>query len=174
MAAASPFALFAASKLLLLIIATSTSAFQPHITSLSATSSTSTITPQIRSSLFSIRGGSDDEYDNESEYDESEGEEEDEPIVVNAKKLASSAKNTVIKKKSAATKAKVAVAMAASKPVAVSVKGGSRGGVGSIYRRYVPYIVRACLNPFMLVRMTKSYFASLVDINYLKEVSTIH
>ena len=81
-----------------------------------------------------------------------------------AKKLATSTKSNLTKKKVAAVKAKVDVAMSESKPV-------KRRGVASIYRHYVPYILRACLNPFVFVQMTKSYFASLFDINYLKEVS---
>jgi len=110
--------------------------------------------------ITQFRGGaidSDEEYDSE-EYD---SDDEAEPIVVKAKNLASSTKNKVQKAKGAAAKAKVSVAMASSS------SGGD--GLGSLYRQYVPYIIRACLNPFTLLSMTKGYFISLFDINYLKE-----
>ena len=96
--------------------------------------------------LRQFRGGaiSDDEYD--SEYDE----EEDEPIVTTAKKLAASTKTVAQKKKNVAIKSKVKVAMAASSTKSVASKKTSRG---SLYKRYVPYIIRACLNPFTLIAM---------------------
>jgi hypothetical protein len=33
----------------------------------------------------------------------------------------------------------------------------------------MPYILRALLNPFTVMSMTKSYFASLFNIDYMKE-----
>lgn len=134
---------------------------------------------QLQQQFLVFRGGAaSDEYDSDeydSEYDSDE--EEEEPIVTKAKKLATSTKSATQKKalkqtavKTAALKSKVSVAMASSssssKPVAKK-KG--------VYKRFVPYIVRACLNPFTLVAMTKAYFVSLMDINYLnKEVSDIY
>jgi len=119
------------------------------------------------------RGGDDDEYDSE-EYDsdeyDSEEEEEVEPIVTKTKKLASSTKNVVQTKKRKEVKSKVKVALSSSSAKSKSVSSRSNNG-GGIYKRYVPYIIRAVLNPFVLMRMTKSYFVSLCDINYLKEVS---
>merc|ERR1712232_778593 len=105
--------------------------------------------------ITQFRGGA---IDSDEEYD---SDDEAEPIVVKAKKLASSTKNKVQKAKGAAAKAKVSVAMASSS------SGGD--GLGGLYRQYVPYIIRACLNPFTLLSMTKGYFISLFDINYLKE-----
>eukprot|EP00571_Detonula_confervacea_P016111 CAMPEP_0172310696 /NCGR_PEP_ID=MMETSP1058-20130122/12546_1 /TAXON_ID=83371 /ORGANISM="Detonula confervacea, Strain CCMP 353" /LENGTH=208 /DNA_ID=CAMNT_0013023613 /DNA_START=30 /DNA_END=656 /DNA_ORIENTATION=+ len=131
--------------------------------------SSSSSHPPTRSSisihqLRQFRGGavidSDDEYD---EYDD-----EDEPIVTKTKKLAASTKAVAQKKKAAAIKSKVKVAMASSSS-AKSVSAKSNAGGGSLYKRYVPYIVRACLNPFTLISMTKAYFVSLCDVNYLKE-----
>jgi len=115
--------------------------------------------------LRQVRGGAspndDDEYD--SEHDE----DEEEQIVTTTEKLATSTRAAVQKKKTAAIKSKVKVAMAASSSKSKSVaKKTSRG---SVYTRYVPYIVRACVNPFTLFAMTKAYFLSLCDINYLEE-----
>jgi hypothetical protein len=119
------------------------------------------------------RGGDDDEYDSE-EYDSDEDdseEEEVEPIVTKTKKLASSTKNVVQTKKRKEVKSKVKVALSSSSTKSKSVSSRSSNSSGGIYKRYVPYIIRAVLNPFVLMRMTKSYFVSLCDINYLKEVS---
>eukprot|EP00985_Skeletonema_marinoi_P018216 scaffold10134_cov146-Skeletonema_marinoi.AAC.5 len=128
---------------------------------------------QLQQQFLVFRGGAaSDEYDSDeydSEYDSDE--EEEEPIVTKAKKLATSTKSATQKKalkqtavKTAALKSKVSVAMASSssssKPVAKK-KG--------VYKRFVPYIVRACLNPFTLVAMTKAFFVSLMDINYLNK-----
>ena len=131
-----------------------TTAFHPEtfLTHQSTTASTTR-------ALFS-RGGSDEEYD--SEYD---SEEEDEPIVKKTKALASSTKSKILRSKNVSVKTAAANAMAKSKPVATS------GGLGKFYRRMVPHIIRACLNPFTFVRMSRAYFASLLDINYMKEVS---
>ena len=119
------------------------------------------------------RGGDSEEYDSE-EYDSDEydsEEEEEEPIVTKTKKLASSTKNVVQSKKRKEVKSKVKVALSSSATKSKSVSSRSNSGSGGIYKRYVPYIIRAVLNPFVLMRMTKSYFVSLCDINYLKEVS---
>jgi len=119
----------------------------------------------IHQQLHHFRGGaiSDGEYDDEYDSDEYD----DEPIVTNTKKLASSTKSAIQKKKAAAIKAKVKVAMTSSNTAKAAV--AKKSGGANLYKRYVPYIVRACLNPFTLISMTKAYFVSLVDVNYLKE-----
>ena len=116
--------------------------------------------------LFNIRGG-----DSEEEYDSDD--EVDEPIVIKTKKLASSTKNAVQKKNTSNVKSKVKVALASSSSSSKKVSVSNNNSGRSMYKRYVPYIIRACLNPFTLMRMTKSYFVSLCDINYLKEVRYI-
>lgn len=155
-----------------------TGQFFGQINRIPASSSIPSSQLQHNNHLLVFRGGAADEYDSDeydSEYDSDE--EEEEPIVTKAKKLATSTKSATQKKalkqtavKNAALKSKVSVAMASSSSSskAVAKKKG-------IYKRFVPYIVRACLNPFTLVAMTKAYFVSLMDINYLnKEVSRIH
>ena len=123
--------------------------------------------------LYNIRGGdSEEEYDSEEEEYDSD-DEVDEPIVIKTKKLASSTKNTVQKKNTSNVKSKVKVALASSSSSSKKVSVSNNNSGRSMYKRYVPYIIRACLNPFTLMRMTKSYFVSLCDINYLKEVRYI-
>ena len=126
-------------------------------------------------SIHQFRGGGaiSDEYDSD-EYDSDEydsDEEAAEPIVVKTKKLASSAKSVAQKKKAAAIKSKVKVAMASSSSASATKVAVKKAGGGSLYKRHVPYIIRACVNPFTFFAMVKTYFASLCDINYLKEVS---
>ena len=116
--------------------------------------------------LYNIRGG-----DSEEEYDSDD--EVDEPIVIKTKKLAPSTKNAVQKKNTSNVKSKVKVALASSSSSSKKVSVSNNNSGRSMYKRYVPYIIRACLNPFTLMRMTKSYFVSLCDINYLKEVRYI-
>jgi hypothetical protein len=139
--------------LLLLINIQCTSAF--HSRSITKTSA-------APPALF-IRGGSDSEYD-ESEYDTDD--EEEEPIIKKSKALASSTKSKLATAKKAAAKSAAAKAMASSKPVKTTSSGGS---VTKLYRRMVPHIIRCVLNPFTFVRMSRAYFASLLDINYMKE-----
>lgn len=123
--------------------------------------------------LYNIRGGdSEEEYDSEEEEYDSD-DEVDEPIVIKTKKLASSTKNAVQKKNTSNVKSKVKVALASSSSSSKKVSVSNNNSGRSMYKRYVPYIIRACLNPFTLMRMTKSYFVSLCDINYLKEVRYI-
>jgi len=114
-----------------------------------------------------LRGGAtmvDDEYD-EDEYDEydSESEEEEEVVVVKKKKT-SLAKSAV----KASTKAKVKKT-AASKKVVNSAISKKKTSTSILKKLHVPYIIRACLNPFMFAAMTKGYFASLFNLNYMKE-----
>jgi len=119
--------------------------------------------------LERFRGGADDDSDYD-EYDSDVEEDEAEPIVVKTKKLAAATKLATAKKtaqRTAVTKAKVSAAM--SKGSSATASPVKAKGVGSWYKRHIPYIVRACLNPFTLVAMTKAYFVSLMDINYLKE-----
>lgn len=119
---------------------------------------------QVRGGAIAI--GSDTEYDDD-EYGSEYGKDENEAISTNAKELVTSTKAAVQKKKTATIKSKVKVAMAASSLQSKSVAKKTSGG--SIYKRYVPYIVRACVNPFTLFAMTKAYFLSLCDINFPKE-----
>lgn len=121
---------------------------------------------------FAFRGGdsstvldSDGEYDfdvDDSDIDESEDESEDEEE--STSKLLASAKKATTKaqtKKTATAKKAInsGLAEAATKP-AKKKKSMLR----------LPYIVRACANPFTLLAMTKAYFASLFNLEYAKKV----
>merc|ERR1719444_147546 len=62
------------------------------------------------------------------------------------------------KKKAEETKEKIA---------AVAKSRKRRKSLLKIFR--LPYVVRAFLNPFTVASMTKHYFASLFNVNYLEE-----
>jgi len=144
----------------------------PSITFVSSSRKTSFGKP-LASQRLQLRGGAfDDEYDDD-EYDSEYDSEVDTPPPViktsRKSKLAASAVSASAKKstqRTVASKSKVNAAIAKSSPVVTKKKGRN------LYKRTVPYIIRACLNPFTLVAMTKSYFASLFDINYLQEDSS--
>jgi len=125
------------------------------------------------------RGGyaddSDSEYDlDESEYDDES--EEEEIVPVRKTKLSSSAMKASSKARNSKTRASKKIVNASlstkkrkeSKPIKVVVK--SKKPKRRLF--YIPYILKAMLNPFTVFAMTKGYFASLVNIDYLqKDVS---
>lgn len=103
--------------------------------------------------MTAIRGG-DSDYD--SEYDEESDEEE----VV---KLSASAKKAMEKLKAQKkVQAKKTVSASLSATKSKKIKGPSPF-------KKIPYIVRALMNPFTVFAMTKGYFASLFNIDYLQE-----
>ena len=108
-------------------------------------------------SPFLVRGGATAVADDEmseiesSDYDEEDEEEEEEETLVKATQ----------KKVTKAAKKAVASGLAASKP-----KKKKSAGL-KLFK--LPYILGAILNPFTLIQMTKGYWASLFNINYLKE-----
>lgn len=110
------------------------------------------------------RGGAEDSDDDSSEDDsdsESEAEEngeEEEKYALDAKLVASTLKkNAQIKAKTSKEAVNVKLALPKKKKKM------------KLFR--LPYIVRACLNPFTVMKMTVAYWKSLIDFNYGKEVS---
>lgn len=112
-----------------------------HITILLLCLLATSLAFQPQSSLV-IRGGSD--YDYESEYDSD---------VETPTKLSSSAKKAL-------EKANKKRAKKSSKTVSKAMASGIR----------IPYLLKVILNPFTIMSMTKGYFASLFNIDYLQEV----
>ena len=131
---------------------------------------------------FLPRGGAtlaaDDEYDSE-EYDEYDEESEDEEEAAAA--LAAAAKAKAMKKaaKKAALSASTVKAAAKVKSKkskdAVNVKLAATSARSSSKSRSpllkIPYIIRACLNPFTVIAMTKAYWQSLFNIKFMEEES---
>merc|ERR1712238_48280 len=115
--------------------------------------------------LKASRGGglddSDSDFDFEETYDYSESENKDDTLFESA--MAATKKTK--RKKTSATKKTLDAELAKSRP--------KRTKKSSIMTR-IPYIVRACANPFTVFSMTRSYFASLFDIHYLEKDSSKH
>jgi len=119
---------------------------------------------------LSVRGGAKRVYDEEDEYDsdvdeyDSETEEEEEQRVAKLSKSARKAATKVKTKKAAVTEKAVSASLSQSKP--------KKQKTSLLKALHVPYIIRACLNPFTFLAMTKAYFASLFNIDYLVEDSS--
>ena len=96
----------------------------------------------FQQSSLVIRGGSN--YDYESEYDSD---------IETPTKLSSSAKKAL-------EKANKKRAKKSNKTVSKAMATGIR----------IPYLFKVMLNPFTIITMTKGYFASLFNIDYLQEV----
>lgn len=107
---------------------------------------------------ITLRGGAtveDDEIEFESSDEEVDSEEEEDFDP----KLAKSTQT-------AASNARTKAAKAAISEV-VSTKKSSGSTVLKLLS--IPYIVKACLSPFTLIKMTQGYFASLFNLNYLSD-----
>mmetsp|Transcript_21096 Transcript_21096/g.29559 ORF Transcript_21096/g.29559 Transcript_21096/m.29559 type:complete len:215 (+) Transcript_21096:166-810(+) len=121
---------------------------------------------QIRCSVpssctFIPRGGNfddtdDDHYD--SEYDSEDAEEE--PLSKSALKAATKARA----KRVASNKKSVNASLVAQS----NPKQSKTSSTKSLSRR-VPYVIKAFLNPLTVFAMTRAYFASLFNINYLED-----
>jgi len=102
-----------------------------------------------------IRGGSSAiDVDIESSDEEETDDEEEEPSLTEATKKAATK----------AVKKSVAVAMKSTQKKSRFPK------LGNIFR--LPYIVKACLNPIVFLKMTSGYWKSLYNINYMSEKAT--
>ena len=126
------------------------------------------VSPHLYETLKKTRGGatlvdSDDEYD--SEEDEYDDQEEEEDVVLTKSAVAAAAKAK--SKKTKVSKKAVSASLSRSKTASISKKKKI-----SVLRK-IPYIVKACMNPFTVMSMTKAYFASLFNVNYLEEVSAM-
>jgi outer membrane biosynthesis protein TonB len=118
-----------------------------------------------------------EEEDDEEEEEEKKEEEEKAEAKLAAAKLASATvkKTRKAKSKKAATKkasvkkvlkAKLTKAKLTKEKPAVTKKEKKKGSLLKFLR--LPYIVRACLNPFTVFAMTRAYWASLCNLNYGK------
>jgi len=117
--------------------------------------------PKGGANAVEIEYDSDEEVDeSESEYEsESESEEEEEEAATLLKStVASTAKRQ--KKQKEETKSTMSAVLQKQKKKRKSMFPKIR----------LPYLLRACLNPFTLFSMTKTYWASLINISYLEEL----
>jgi len=118
------------------------------------------------------RGGGDvgvDEDDSEvDEEEEEEYDDEDEEEEEEEEQVARLSKSTL----SAVKKSEKKAASKSKATVNASLKKTKKPSKSIAQILHVPYIVRACLNPFTVLAMTKAYFASLFNVNYLQKESS--
>jgi hypothetical protein len=131
---------------------------------------------QVRSSLsnmayLAVRGGAtlamEEDTDNEEEFEDEEEEEEmelDASLAASALKSTKKTKTKASSSKSATVKKTMSAKLATKKPK-------KKGSLLKFLR--VPYIVRACLNPFTVLSMTKHFWLSLVNLEYPPKVRSI-
>eukprot|EP00529_Nitzschia_sp_RCC80_P027433 CAMPEP_0113459520 /NCGR_PEP_ID=MMETSP0014_2-20120614/10495_1 /TAXON_ID=2857 /ORGANISM="Nitzschia sp." /LENGTH=246 /DNA_ID=CAMNT_0000351107 /DNA_START=79 /DNA_END=819 /DNA_ORIENTATION=+ /assembly_acc=CAM_ASM_000159 len=133
-----------------------------------------------QSLLRQLRGGDLDDADAATEIefessDEEEDEESDDEEEEEAS-LAKSAKAATAKVQAKAQDAAVSAAKSSLKTALQAKKAQSKksmsskedaGGIMSLFT--IPYIIKATLNPVTFMKMTKLYWSSLFNHNYLKE-----
>ena len=131
---------------------------------------------------FLPRGGAtlaaDDEYDSEDEYDEESEDEEEAAAALAAAAKAKAMRKAAKKAALSASTVKAAAKVKSKKSKdAVNVKlaaTSARSSSSSSSRSpllKIPYIIRACLNPFTVIAMTKAYWQSLFNIKFMEEES---
>jgi hypothetical protein len=112
-----------------------------------------------------VEDDSEDEFEIESSDEEEEEEEEEEEAKVDPK-LAKAALAAASKAKA---KAKMAAKTAVSSTLEATAALKPKKKKSSLMKLLsIPYIIKACLNPFVLFQMTKGYWASLFNLDYLK------
>jgi hypothetical protein len=109
-----------------------------------------------------VEDDSEDEFEIESSDDEEEEEEEEAEVDA---KLTKSALTAASKAKA---KAKTAVKAAVSSTLQATAKPKKKNKSSLMKFLRIPYIIKACLNPIVLFQMTKGYWASLFNLDYLK------
>ena len=167
-----------------LIVVVSASSTAPSRTSFVRTATSPTAFLTTDSSTVSqillqqLRGGDADaateiefESSDEEEDEESDDEEEQEEA-----SLAKSAKAATAKVQAKAQEAAVSAAKSSLKTALQAKKAQAKkqsssrddaGGITSLFT--IPYIIKATLNPVTFMKMTKLYWSSLFNHNYLKE-----
>jgi len=125
--------------------------------------------------MVRIRGGAttddDDGVDEEEEEDDVDESEDEEAEVIDSTLTASAVKAAVKTKAKKTTEHIAATKRAVNSKLTSLQKTEKRKASGGVLKSLkVPYIVRAFLNPVTLWKMTVCYWASLFNLDYLKQV----
>lgn len=112
----------------------------------------------------------DDEEEDEIVVESSKAAVEKQPKVAADAKMALSALKATQKSKAKLNTSIKKVVSAELKTTAPKTKSSSTNSGGVLKLLHIPYIVRAIINPITLFRMTRAYFASLFDLNYVQNV----
>ena len=94
----------------------------------------------------------------------------DTTLATAALKSVTKTKEKLDQHKTAILKQTVQTQLSSTTAIHKSSKKKNKGSLLQSYKHVVPYILRAAMNPFTLFAMTKSYWASLFNLNYLQQV----
>jgi len=137
--------------------------------------------PQQHPLLLMGRGGATIELEEDDDEYEEEDESDDE-IVKPDPKLTKSTKKSITKtKKKMKSSTKEAISQKLKKSAKLKMESSTKEAIskklkkaakkkrgGSLFKK-IPYIIRASLNPVTLLAMTRAYFGSLFNLNFLKK-----
>lgn len=127
----------------------------------------SATTIEFRGGASSVLADEDEEVDlDEADEEISDDEGEEEASKVGTKLAASAVKAADKTKSKKVSRAKAAVNTGLAETPKKSPKKKSR-------KLGLPYIVRVCMNPLTVFAMTKAYFASLFNLDYVKKVRVL-
>mmetsp|Transcript_16659 Transcript_16659/g.31189 ORF Transcript_16659/g.31189 Transcript_16659/m.31189 type:complete len:241 (-) Transcript_16659:143-865(-) len=159
-------------------------AFAKRLSSLQQQLQQAELTVELQHRLVSMRGGAtvvaDDDDDEEEEEEEESEDEEDEVVELDSddeeeqeeeeeeesKTLDASLAAAALKSTKKA-KAKAQLSKSSNVKKTMSSKLATPKKKGSLLKFFrVPYIIRACLNPFTVMSMSKHYWLSLMNLDY--------
>lgn len=114
-----------------------------------------------RRTFIAVRGGADIDLDEEDEDVDGEDEEDDEEeeLELDPKLTKAAIQSTA--------KVQMKKSMAVKEAVSTSLKIKKSKRKGSAFK--VPYVIRTFMNPFTVFAMTRAYFGSLFNLNFMKE-----
>jgi hypothetical protein len=110
--------------------------------------------------------------DDEEEVDMDDDDEDEVEEETSGKTLAKAAKAASMKAKLTASRAasqatKAAIASTLRKSVSATTTSKKNTQLSWTRFLQIPYIIKACLNPFLFIQMTRGYWTSLFDYTYL-------
>eukprot|EP00934_Nitzschia_sp_Nitz4_P004889 Nitzschia sp. Nitz4//scaffold96_size78090//58750//60890//NITZ4_005502-RA/size78090-processed-gene-0.32-mRNA-1//1//CDS//3329560597//4879//frame0 len=160
-------ALFLVATLLLALAINSVDAFVQNMPSAFHSRSVGRYNSRVThvDKFWALKGGAvleeedvDEEIEESDEDEEEEIEEEETPLVKSTQKASSKSKVKELK-------ATLQEAIASNSGVINKVFAR-----GSLWKKFkLPYILTALLNPLTVAKMTRAYFASLFDLDYLED-----
>lgn len=117
--------------------------------------------------ILTIEEESDEEEESEIVVEDDEDEEEEN--TAGAKLAAATVIATTKTKSKAAAANNASIKTKVNEKLASSSTSTKKKNKSLMKILHIPYILRACLNPITLFSMTKAYWASLMNLDYLKK-----
>lgn len=126
---------------------------------------------RLPASPLVFRGGASSvatDEDEEVDLDVSD-EEEEEEIATPKKRISKLAASSVKAADKSKSKKKSRAKSAVNEGLAAETKKASPSKKKKSSKLRIPYILKACLNPFTVFAMTRAYFGSLFNLEYIKK-----